>query len=717
MNRTDLPKNGDSLFVNSWLHQGNARPLTLLRERLPGSKWFFSYLLSAALFLSVWHSRVIHRFSLRAFAVFLVLCGLSLIYGRLFIKLTSFSFKATHGLSIQFLCGYLLLNTLLFLLALFTPFGLVTNVFILSGAGLLLLFVSPGATNGIRKPIDYLPDFLCLLLSGIAATLWCTDSLRPVVTEGPATVYQTFPDSFFHSRQLSSFAQSHGLKTISDIRMSGRPTQLYHYAHYVIPAALMSCTNSSAYATFVSFLVPFGILLTGVAAFSLSTSIWGMWPGVAGMVAVMLLPDAYQQGFGSKVFSYNFCQQVAPGGLYGVTCVTIAWIFILEGCKAKRFASILGGYAVLLISLSYKAQFFVANAFLLMIYPCVFFPGLRKQWRILSAILLGSLFCFVVGISQHVEGIPTLRLDGSSLRPYAKGLWLLAEPGVVKSLFYGPLILAQHSNAIFGLSAATMILLSTFGVWTIVYFFVAFLLKGRIGAAAFFFPPLVIVNYIVMSVGLALDAKGIAHPEELLHRPFVWAYFVLAAWTGAGVYAFLVGNGPPRTKCARIVAAICLVLCSSVPAAYAHNIQTFPTFEAYKSYRAFNSVPSALIKACTYIRKHSRPEDLIQDSENDPRYVITALAERQDFAVDGKIWKNLVTGNYIAHNPVELRERLGGLAAFKKMGDEASLAEFIGQHNIGWYILRPESEVAWPTSFRESSVFNSGGYRVYRFTP
>src|SRR6266576_3606842 len=143
MNRTDLPKNGDSLFVNSWLRQGNARPLTLLRERLPGSKWFFSYLLSAALFLSVWHSRVIHRFSLRAFAVFLVLCGLSLIYGRLFIKLTSFSFKTTHGLSTQFLCGYLVLNTLLFLLSLFTPFTMATNVFILAAFGLVILLSWP----------------------------------------------------------------------------------------------------------------------------------------------------------------------------------------------------------------------------------------------------------------------------------------------------------------------------------------------------------------------------------------------------------------------------------------------------------------------------------------------------------------------------------------------------------------------------------------------
>jgi hypothetical protein len=130
----------------------------------------------------------------------------------------------------------------------------------------------------------------------------------------------------------------------------------------------------------------------------------------------------------------------------------------------------------------------------------------------------------------------------------------------------------------------------------------------------------------------------------------------------------------------------------------------------FASYKAVNSVPAALTKACLYIRKHSHPEDLIQDSENDPRFVITGLAERQDFALDCKLWS-------VNRNPLELRNRLEELAAFKRMRNEADLTEFIRRHNISWYILRPESEVAWPFSFRQRSVFNSGGYRVYHFTP
>src|SRR4030095_9298487 len=163
------------------------RSLFQLKVALWGSKYFISYLFTAALFLSVWHSATTHRFSLRALTVFAALCGLSLFYGRFFIKLTSLSFKASSSLSLQFVCGYLMLNTILFLLSLSTPFAIAMNVSIVSCGGLLILFSSRGIAKDAPNPAGYLPDFLCLLLSGIAATLWCTDALRPVAAEGSLT--------------------------------------------------------------------------------------------------------------------------------------------------------------------------------------------------------------------------------------------------------------------------------------------------------------------------------------------------------------------------------------------------------------------------------------------------------------------------------------------------------------------------------------------------
>jgi hypothetical protein len=517
-------------------------------------------------------------------------------------------------------------------------------------------------------------------------------------------------DGFYHVRQISSFAQAHGLKTISDIRMSGAPAGLYHYAIYIGPAALSVFTNSDAYTTFAGFLVPFGILLTGLAAFSLAGSVWGTWPGLAATLAVTLLPDAYQQGFGNKWLSYNFFQLVIPGGSYGVACVAIAWLFMLDGCKRGKLASVVSSYAVLLMCIAYKAHFFVANAFLLLIYPCVFFPGWRMSWRIISAVLLTSLFAFVVSLSQHFKSIPTLRLDGSGAIPYVRFLINSSEVGVFKSFFHRTFApLWQSKTHLFlDLCLPGFLVLFTFGLWALGLLLLLLLGKKRIGAAAFFFPFLIVMNYLVMSLGLAVDAKGIGRPEELLHRPFVWAYFVVVAWTGAGVYAYLIGNHPPRSRSARILAALFALASFSAPLVYARNIQTFPASRSMVSYKTFNSIPSGLIKACLYIREHSEVKDIIQDSENDPRLVVTALAERQGYAAASKWTVSL---------PDSLRRRLDELAACKKMKDETSVAEFMYKQGISWYVLEPASGVAWPTSSLEKAVLHCGGYRVFHFPP
>ena len=195
------------LVVDSSIH---------LKESLGRSRFLIFYVITASLFLAIWHSQASHRFSLRAFAVFVALCALALIYGRFFVKVTALSFKAAHSFSLQFVCGYLVINTILFLLSSFTAFGIAANAFIVVGGGLMILLFNPGIAKDSHRRADYLPDFLCLLFSGIAATLWCTDALRPVVNEGPVTIYQTFSDSFFHSRVISSIAQTHNLKTMNE---------------------------------------------------------------------------------------------------------------------------------------------------------------------------------------------------------------------------------------------------------------------------------------------------------------------------------------------------------------------------------------------------------------------------------------------------------------------------------------------------------------------
>jgi hypothetical protein len=675
------------------------------RQHLKECLHTLSYLLAAALFPSLWHAQVTHSFALKAFAVYVFLSAILLIHGRLFLRLASFAFKINTGLSLQFLCGYFLFNTLGFVLAIATPFSLYIDVLILFACGVLGLLFCPRRATVHHERDDLLPNLLCLFLSGAGATLWCADSLNPVLSNGGVTIFQMWGDGFFHAREISTLSEAHGLQTMSNIQMSGTPASVYHYAAYLMPAVVSSLTGTGAYEVFSSFEIPFGILITGLAAFSLASSIWGMWPGTAATIAVVLLPDAYQQGFQNKLMSYNFVQQVNPGGLYGVAILALAWIFILDGCKTGKFTAIFFGYLIALISVVYKAQFFVANSFLIMVYPCLFIRGLKTKWRLAMAILLVSFFAYVIYLSQQSNFIPTLRLDGSFSRHYARLILSSYDAGFFMPFFFRELV--GQPPLVFDTIMAGMILVTTFGLWVVACALIFFLPGKKPDRAAHYFPLFVILNYLVMAVGLAGDTKRIGMPEELVHRPLVWAYYAVAAWTGAALYASMMGNTAPTSRAGRIFAAAFVFASLTVPLSFSAKLQTMAIWPGFADYRTFNSFPTSYVDACLYIRKHSHAGEIIQDSENDTRLALTGLAERQDFAAYDK------AGRVQLRTPEGLRERVRELELFKNITNAADVTAFLRDRKISWYLLQPGTKVAWPPSFLESAVFNSMGYKVY----
>lgn len=676
-------------------------------DRFRNSIHAFLYLALVVLFLSIWHAKVTGRLSASALAVFALICGTSMVWGRLFTRLAPLSF--THGcsLTLQFLCGFLVLNTLLFALSLVSPLGIANNLFILASCAVLLLVSVGRGSAPTREMSSFLPDLLCVLISGAGATLWCADALSPMVIDGPTTIFRTWLDSFLHARLISMFSQSHGLGTMHGIDMSDAPLRIYHYAVYFLPAAVSSLTGTGAYDLFASFLLPFGILLTGLAAFSLAASIWGAWPALAATVAVVLLPDAYQQGFANRYLGYNFHQQVGPAGMYGVACAAVAWIFILDGCKTGRYTSILSGYAMTAVSLAYKAHIFVANAFLVMIYPCLFFVRVKATRRVIVAMVLSALFVFVVALSQKLDGIPTLRLDGSSAGSYLSILLDVYDRGVLKDFLNHVFVEQAYPKPVLLLCAIGLLLLSTFGLWSAACLMTLVLLRKQTPAAVLCFPVLVVANYLVMSLGLAMNPPGIGvTPDDMLNRPLVWAYFVVAAWTGGASYTLLFGNGLPRGSLNRACAGIVAVSCFLFPLLLADNVQTFPRWAGYGSFAESGSFPTCLVAASRYIREHSHPDDIVQDSQNDSKLMVSALAERQVFAIS----------YFHAPRPSgEMLERLEDLATFRKITDAAEVAEFARRRHISWYVLRPDSEVAWPAAVLDNSAFNCDGYRVYRF--
>jgi hypothetical protein len=361
-----------------------------------------------------------------------------------------------------------------------------------------------------------------------------------------------------------------------------------------------------------------------------------------------------------------------------------------------------------LLTVFYKAHVFVANAFLIMMYPCFFMTRLRPSRRFAAGAVFMTLFASVVALSQRFETMPTLRLDGRSARGYVSIVLDSFDPGAFKSFFTWALVEQPASKPVLALYAVAMLLLSTFGLWTIACAATFLMLRARRHTATpiLFFPLFVVANYGLMSLGLAMDVRRVGTSDELLNRPLVWAYFAVVVWTAGAAYATQFGDAPPRRLSGRIAAALLIVVALTVPWMFSQNLQTFPARAGFGSFEDLASFPSCRVQASLYIRAHSRADEIVQDSENDFRYLTTALTERQAFVIANMLKTREETG---------LSERLADMESFKHMTTAAELAAFATTHKISWYLLHPTSTVSWPTPVRDAAEYVCDGFRVYHF--
>ena len=274
-------------------------------------------------FLSLWIVRVTGSVEWRPHGYLLVFVLVCLAYGNAFLGRFEFVSKSGASVIFDFLCGFFLFNTLLFVLCLISRFGMTVNflLLILIGAGLFVGVSRNRSSAGNDERA--VSELLCLITSGAAVTIWCSDAQTFPVVKDRAAVYQVWKDTFFHFREISTFAQAQGWATLHDNAFAQAPKGIYHYGSYISGAAISAVGGLSAADAYLGFQLPLGIFLSGLAAFALIYSFWGGWPALAATMAVLLLPDGYQQGFGNRYLGFNFLSQISPGMPYGIACAAL----------------------------------------------------------------------------------------------------------------------------------------------------------------------------------------------------------------------------------------------------------------------------------------------------------------------------------------------------------------------------------------------------------
>ena len=656
-------------------------------------------------FACFWHVRTTGAVSPKAFALLAACVATCVLSGGVFVRATAGIVAWPIGIAHEVLAGFLIANTLLFALTLASPLGIGVHVAAVGAtAVLVVLMARPWRSRARHDLHGELGSLACIVFSGAAATLWVHDQQPMMTTRDGSTVFTVWLDVFIHAREISAFAQAHGLGSLSDIKLAGVPAAAYHFASYMVPAALNALTPTTAFDSYAAFQLPFGIMLVGIAGYALVAGVLRTtWPAVIASGALVALPDAYQQGFGIRLLSFHFMSQVNLGMLYGIACIATAWLFMIEACRRDRLTGVVIAYALLGFCLTYKAHLFVANALLLMLYPCALFGRFRTRWRVLVAVLFTVLFVQVVAISQASPRVPVLRLDGSGLGGYVDILLDSFDAGAWKDAFRD-FHRRSAPHAVEGVLAALLIVVASFGLWTFAAPVVSWHARRRLGSRVVGFVALVVVNYLVMSTMLALDDRGVGAKEEIVNRPHAWAYFVVVLFAVAGAALWIdERKGLPRwVKWSWPPLALAALLGVH---RLAPNLQTFPAWDGFDDYRAFNSVPACLTRSAQYVRDHGRLGDVLLDSRLDPRFVASALSERQSF---------VSSAEFGGHTALVMMRR-GLVESMQATGDSAALHAFARDNGIGWYLLHPEDAAKFDSRFLDGAAFRCDGYRVFRF--
>lgn len=678
-------------YVSSLLARRPNPNLTISTSDLAGTA-------VAAAMVAGWAAVAGGRFSFTA----LVACEFAFLafylVGSLFSAWRSVTAGALFDLPLRLLVGYAIINTALLVLAWLSPLGIVANFAVLF-AVVMAMFVAAKPTRSGAK--EGAVGLLAVGLSLVAATLWCQDSLRPISVEGNTVVFKPWIDGFYHAVHLRIFGAGHGAASIEDFRMAGIPARPYHYGAYMVPAFIRQASGISSYTAFAGILTPLGVFFTGLGAYALIGSFWKSWPGLAAVAALLLLPDGAQQGMQNTFMSYHWLTQISPSASYGLALLAVAWLFVLLGCAQGRPGQLVAGWLIAAVLALYKLHFFIASALPLLLVPPLFFrrpmgPRRRAVWAAASV----ALYAVTILIVPKIPGVPTIRFDGSSVADILGLIKSFAQRGGLRD-FLDARLGPEHpllSNLAIG---TPYVLLSALGLFAPLLLVLVVLLRRRVTPLLVVFPLLLVANFLVMFLGLALDLRS-STPDELSHRPIMIMYFVVVAWSG-GAAGLLLCQSRRLGRAAGPVLIALSVLSLVVPALLGGGVQRIGAMRMFSPVR----VPLGLVRAAEYMRDHGDPQELFQDSQFDRTYVVAAMSERRAYAAR--------TLTIIDYRSDLLQQRMSFIERFMDLRDGAAISAAAQQIGLRWFLLNPGDQLAWPPEISQRPVFELNGYRLYRF--
>ncbi len=654
---------------------------------LPALSWFGV--------LCGWSFAVERSFSVASFGILLSIAIGTILLGYVLCQILFRSIASFQTLTSYLTVGVLLGNVLLFIFAFLSPFGIVIN-------WLMILTVTVGLAWRMHGK-DFANIFLAKDMTEITVTLgaivistiWCLDILQPIKWTPEFMRITAWGDVFYHMSQINVFSRVDAISQASDILMGGMPFRPYHYASYLWPALITRATGLSSYFAFASFMLPVGLVVISLSAYTFCASIFGRPAALMAGLLILLLPDPAQQGFGNLFLGpFYWSIQTLPAMPYGLASSALAFAGLFCAFQSNQWRYIVTSYIFVISTLLYKAHLFVAISYPALILPALFMGMFSMRKRIMAVLVLTLIYGSVIVIANTIPSMPTMRLDGSGFIPYTSWLNDIQQPGLLKEWMNSHFIQGHRLAKI--IFYVVFVTITTFGWIGILYALIFWKLYQKVPAYIALFPIVVGGIYLVMALGLALNTGGVGLGEELVQRPFIWAYYVMIVWTVAGAYYGIWGTQFPAAMAMRFLLGIFLLAMLAVPLAFSKNIQGHTNSPELR-------LPRCIYDTAKYLSDHTDRFTVFQESGGDDLFAFMALSNRQGFVVD-------FHGSRL---PVMAQKRIAQLKAIEESKNPAELVTYMKQNQIEYFINTREQPFAIAQNSDLSPIYQCGAYTLY----
>lgn len=541
-------------------------------------------------------------------------------------------------------------------------------------------------------------ELAALLLCAVAMVGWCWEIAGASHSYMQGGIFTTWTDQFAHAGAISTFGDPRAAGHQA-IELAGMPRPPYHYASYMLPSALAWPLDLAGLSLATSVWVPIGFLSICAGAYTLGWALGGRAAGFAALGALTLLPDAASYGLYNRLFGFYWYVLAGPSSSYAVGISLVCIAFLHRWHRSRDWRPLLLG-ACMVAGLTVVR----AHIALLMLPAWVTCAVLctrisRERKLLLLAGALAMFLLFVLGFYRVFPDTPT------ALWKFLEVAHKDQEPTAYSGL-YGDLMNRYGPQIAFP-AGLLLVFPACLGIFMLLYPLAMLAVRRTRGLQATdWMPPVTAAWYLLLMATVPIPAHGDA--TEFTQRPFVVLYAIVAVWTAAGLANWLASQGWSARRLAWSLAVAVPLVAAAILSSTVNDFRW--TISSW--------APHGLPAAAAFIRKHSRPGD-----------VLAVHRPRREFAVtDTAVEAVALTGipAYLARpytqfarggRPGEVaKERYGELIEVGAERSAAAALARLRQLGIQWYIICEYEGPGWDPE-RRQAAFAEGIVAVYSANP